>query len=227
MAFEDLTTSIDAFVELLHADCPGAPDILKKRAIRGAAMEFFRKTRGWREYIPSALSFDAVTAEADVNGISVLEDNVSVLDVDDAWIAGGGNRLHKHHRVKLDHDSPKWRSHTTNSEPTGYLMATKRRLRIYPALSADAGTVALDLELILLPSMNSDLFPDHAYDIYGEGIAAGALQRLKTQPGKAWSDPEQAGFFMKKFQYWITEAKAERAMHAVRAINERRRTAYR
>jgi hypothetical protein len=106
-------------------------------------------------------------------------------------------------------------------------MTANRRLRVYPSIEAGASMVWLDLELVLLPTLDTEWFPDFAFEIYGETIAAGAAQRLKSQTAMEWSDPKAAEYFMKKFQLGVHEAKIEKARRVVVALNDRRRRCFR
>lgn len=192
-----------------------------------AAMEFFRQTRAWREFVAQAAYADEYVQEFDVNAVArQVAANVTVMDVDDVWLSADGTRLKKRAVPAMDFNHPDWRSDTART-PTGYYMTPNRRLRVYPSIEAGAPMVWLDLELVLLPTLDTKQFPDFAFDIYGETISAGAIQRLKSQTGMEWSDPKVAEYFMKKFQVGIHEARVEKARRVTAAINDRRRRCFR
>jgi len=220
-------TDVDAFVRLVSMDCPGGPDFVKQRAVLQSAVQFFKETRAWRAHFPGGVMVGAFAPEADLNQVATwVGKHTRVLDIDGCWLNACGTPLKQIHRTMLNTSRPGWRKDTADL-PTGYFLFPPRHLRVYPAPSDDAGMVSLDVELVLLPSMEASRLPDFAYDVYGEVICAGAIQRLKSQPGVEWTNPEQARYFLRAYREGIHKARLEKAQRVADAINERRRQTHR
>lgn len=223
----DINTSVDRFVRLVSADCPGGAEFVKKTAVCQAAVQFFRETRAWREYIPEGGIVAAASPEVDLNRVAEwVSKDAKAMDINGVWLSRDGTPLKKIHRTFLNDQRPGWHKETSDA-PTGFFMTPQRMLRVYPAPTAKAGTVSLDLELVMLPDLEAEKFPDFLWDMYAETIAAGAAQRLKSQPGMPWTNPEQAKYFWGKFNDGIRTARLEKAQRVAEAVNDRRRRIYR
>lgn len=223
----DVNTDIDDFVRLVHADCPGGLDTLKQRAVIQAMIEFFKKTYAWREFVEQSAYVDYFNPEFDVSTVMrTVVPGAAVMSVNDVWLSSDTQRLKKLARAEMDKNQPDWRKDTAD-KPRGYFFGPGKRLRVYPVPKKDAGFIDLDIEFVLLPTMDMTRFPDFVYEMYGETIAAGAAQRLKSQPYMPWTDPQQAQFFFKKFDAGVREARMDQARQVARAINEKRRRSFR
>jgi len=220
-----VNTDIDQFVRLVSLDCPGGPALLKEQAVRHSAIDFCKQTRAWREEL------DRVFVRPGDKYVDVTQfaravvKHAHVLDVDDAWLADG-TRLKKQSREAMDKNRPDWRQET-DTQPRGYFMTPQRLMRLVPAVGASADSLELTVELVLLPDMKISKLPDFLYEVYAETVAAGAVQRLKSQAYMEWSAPEQAGYFLRKYTDGVHVARLERAQRNVDALNERYRKIFR
>ena len=216
------TIGVDVFVKRLAPDCPGGPNFLKKQAVAAAAAEFFRQTRAWREFVHEAAYVDAFTREISADRVArhTAGGYAALLDINGVWLSDG-TRLQERARTFLNKGGTDWREDAAE-KPTGYFFTPERKIRVYPSLKKGVPILWLDMEMVLVPTMDAETMPRFAWDFYGETILAGAAQRLKSQPGASWSNPEQARFFLKQFQMGIREARREKAKRVADAINERR-----
>ena len=222
------TVSIDRFVSRVSMDCPGGIDFLKKEAVRGAAVDFFKKTRAWREYVSEGAFVHHFHPEVDANRLArMVSAQAMVFDVNGVWLSKDKTPLRERSRSSMDAGAGAgdWRGHSAKV-PTGYFLTPKRMIRVYPELDQGAEAVGLDVEMVLTPDLDADVFPAFM-SLYAETICAGAAQRLKSQPGMPWSNPEQARFFMRLWLDGVREARLEKARRVASAINERRRTSFR
>lgn len=223
----DVNTDIDAFVDLVRADCPGGIDTVKQRAVIQAMIDFCKQTQAWKVFLDRRVYVDHINPEVDVGrAVRSVFAGAAVRGVDDVWLSKDACRLKKMARADLDQNKPDWAKQTAQ-RPTGFLMGPGRRLRVYPAPEKQSGLLFLDLELVLIPTLKMTRFPDFIYEMYGDTIAAGAAQRLKSQPAMPWTDFQQAQFFFKKFSAGVREARLDQAQQVVRAINEKRRRSFR
>lgn len=227
---QGVNTPLSSFVPLVSEDCPGGLNLLKEKAVLASAMEFCRRTRMFRTRFDEVATVTDATPWIDINAAAndAIEDEdvaVRVVDVGDVWLSPRETRLTNPAAATLDRKRPSWESDTADT-PTSYLFTTDRRVRIYPALSAGADPVKLDMELVLTPARSSAKVPDFLYDIYADTIVAGAVQRLKTMPDQPWSNPGQAVFFFNKNQAGIDDARIEAARRIIKPINNRARSRY-
>lgn len=223
-----LNTSIDDFLTLVSENCPGGLDFVKKRAICRAAAEFCKKTWAWHEDVLDVRLFPSDNGVLDATRLALeISRHAIVWGVDDIRLAKDGTPLSRTSRPALDKDNPGWRLETTDTEPTHFFLRPQRELVYYPALAADADTVKVNIELVLLPSQGMVYFPDFLFNFYGEAIALGAAQRLASQKNSEWYNPDQAQYFLAVFNRAIQDAKVAQAKRVVDAINERRRRNFR
>lgn len=221
-----VSTDISGFVSLLAMDVVSCPTFLKEQAIRQASQEFFRETRCWREVIEE-YTVGGGEKEIDAN---LMAQRISLaaqaLEVNDVWLSEDGTPLKKLSHESLDKNISGWRTDTADT-PTGYFMKIDGNLRIYPAMADDADDIELDIELILIPKLTMETFPDFSYNLYSEAICAGAAHRLLVHPGQPWSDPERSSYFLEKFKKGIRDSRLEEAKRVVDALNAKNRRYFR
>ncbi len=223
---QHINTHIDQFVTLVSENCPGGLDFVKKRAVCRAAAEFCRKTWAWREVLDDVWLMPDDSFLDTGQLARMISREALVYDVEDVRKADDNAVIRKTSRQILDKNHPDWRSETTDTHPTHFLLTPQRQLVFYPQLAEGAKMVAINLELVLVPTMAMIRFPDFLYNFYGETIAAGAVQRLQSQKGSEWFNPDQAKYFLAVFREALNEARVAQAKR-VDALNARRRRSFR
>jgi len=174
---------------------PSCADVVAINAVRNAAVEFCTRTLAWNEaqdpvtvdYTEFPLSFDAPS------GARVCE----VLSA-----TFGSHPLRTVTQDELDAYGSDWR--TLTGVPSMYFLPSTDTLSTYP-LPGTAGNLLL--RVAYAPTRSSTNIDSSSYELYLEGIAAGALARLLREPGQAYSNPPLAEYYDTQFEREVTGAK--------------------
>lgn len=62
----------------------------------------------------------------------------------------------------------------------------------------------------LMPSMDSNSYPDFIYEYFSDGIVSGIVAYLQMQPHREWSQPNAAGIHLERYQQTLFNAKQMR-----------------
>jgi hypothetical protein len=220
-----VNTDLDDFLDDLNIHVPFCPDFAKQAALRQSLSEFFEETRSWRATIEDQPVF-AEDRWLDANQLARhVSPHALALAVDDMFLSDTKARLQRMDIETMDRFKPGWIGHSADS-PVGFMVYADRRVRIYPAMTADAASVDLDLELVLTCDAEITVVPDYVFQFHRAAIVNGAAWRLLSQQGMPWTDPERSAFFRGVCRAEIDDGKNERALRAVNAANERSRRAF-
>ena len=185
-------SALDVFLTEVRPWAPGVPDPVAFKAIRGASIEFCKRTRMWKfedDYDVSAEDAGEIFTPTG----SVLHD-IEVVEFD-------GKELTPIAARDLDKKVPRWRTtpiEENSGLPQYVTQIQQNALRIVPAL---AGHVYVCLRL--KPDPNAMEVPDFLADEYREVIGWGALGRLLTIPGQSYSSGELAQYYKALFEQEI------------------------
>jgi len=183
----------------LQAYAPEAPEPMLARIFVEAARKFCRESRAWRSDVS-----ETVTASTLAVAITPPTDS-EVIDIASA-VLDDEYTLDKRTVKQLDRDYIDWRT-DTGSPAHVALSGTLNEIYVAP-LSDTTYTSALDLELVLQPTLTATTFDDALFSKYEELITNAALGALLMIPRKLWSDSKLALYHMGLYQEAIDAAKS-------------------
>jgi len=111
-------------------------------------------------------------------------------------------------RDELDRANSDWRSETGTS-PSAWTIDNEGAARIVPIPTATV-TTGLLIRAVIVPVLTvvTDTLPDFLYYEHEAALRAGILGQLMAQPGKDWTNPQQAGFYQNVYGSGILKAKS-------------------
>jgi hypothetical protein len=147
---------------------PGCPDPLLEQELRGAAIEFFRRTRAWRQWL------DEITTTAGVRQYPiVLPSGSEIVRIEQATADDRPIEVQIHHAQRAD---------PAAVQSSDYALASDDRRTLTILRDVAAGT-RLRLQAALMPSLTAAGIPDDLFAQHVDAIVAGARYRLKRMPG--------------------------------------------
>ena len=182
--------------EVLPA-APGCLDEVARRAIRAAAMEFFRDSTAWRH---------TTEGSAVIEGAREVELSLP-----------RGTFIHRVFWARIgDRDlkgiSERWASDDSRGIPREYSVPSGgRQLLLNPIPQKGEFVPGLIAHVALVPGFDSTDIPRNLLEKYRMGLVYGAIRNVLATPGAAWSDIRLAGEYGMMFE-------TEKA-HALRASN--------
>lgn len=182
--------NISEFLPEIYLEAPGCPEAVALNALRHTLREFCERTRAW---------------QADLDGISLIDD-IPQYDIDvppDAELVVVLSARYDDSQItpiytpeEMDRVLITWRTDTGTG--VSYLIQEWNTLFVSPIPTAD-DTTPVYLRAALKPTMTATTCSD-ILDQWREGISAGALARLKSAPGKSWTDREGAEYYRGMFE---------------------------
>ena len=111
-------------------------------------------------------------------------------------------------RDELDRANSDWRSETGTS-PNAWTNDNSGAARITPTPSATV-TKGLLIRSVVVPvfTLVADTLPDFLYYEHEAALRSGILGSLMAQPGKDWTNPQQASFYQTAYAAGIQRAKS-------------------
>lgn len=180
-------SSLDTFLSSVRPWAPGVPDPTAYKAIRNASIEFCERTRLWK------YEDDYDVTEEDCNSGILTPGGSQIHDIE--IVLFDGRELAPRSTRDLDRLLPKWRvGGNATGLPSYYTQIDQNTLRVVPARDGH-----LYVCLRLKPSQDATDIPDFIANEYREVIAWGALSRVLTIPGQAYSNPELGTYYAEKF----------------------------
>lgn len=185
---------------------PECPDLLIEHAVKRAAQAFCTETGAWRVLL------DPVAVAALATSVTLVKpartDIVCALNV---WI--DGQDLDKTTADELFKDDPQWIAKT--GSPTDWMEEEPGVLRLYP-IPESATTTGLVARVSLMPGEDATGVGDVIASRYRTHITDGALSILMMDPGRAWTNLEQAAFRTTLFDAATAEIRTKLALESVR-----------
>lgn len=202
-------TNYEAFFPYVLTEVPGAPEPVVLLAIRNSCIEFCEKS------LVLTRDHDPITLLQGINDYELEPpDGYLVVKVQKAWVENN----------PIDPIAPDivrdaavynrlFASYSTGSgsTPKGYLQKEERSISVWP-LPDKRYPNGLTLRVALKPTRASSQIDDVIFEDYAEIIASGALHRLMSSAGKAYTSPELAGVHKLKFDQGVNVARS-RALH--------------
>lgn len=163
-------TFYDDILPYIHADLPGCPRPVVIQELREAINDFLRKTHVWKVDL-DPIYRRAGTTDYDLDGIP---DNAQIQLV--TAVTNDGRLL----------------------TPVKDYTCPRRELLRLATAPTESKSRALEVSVALRLTNEAESMDDEAFDAvwrdWRQAIRHGVLARLKAQPDKTWSNPEQANF---------------------------------
>lgn len=205
-----MSTLLTTFLPEVVPYVPHAPEPIVINAIRNALIEFCEKT-AWDTYecVPQDSQVGVSDYEADTPAgaevsrvMSAFYDGVPLTPVSDETIR----------RMFPAQD---WRDLT--GTPRWWVQLDRHILRLVP--QPDVAIVdAVKIVVALRPTRTATVCTDDLWNLWGEGIAKGAVARLQVIPQQAFTNQRSADQFMKQFLDTIGRAKIDRNRGLARGV---------
>lgn len=176
------------FLPDIYLEALGCPEAVALNALRHTLREFCERSKAWL---------------ADIDSISVIADQPS-YDIDvppDAELmillsaTYNSRTMTIYTPEEMDRLLTTWRTDTGTG--VSYLIQDWTTLYVSPIPTAD-DSYPIYLRAAFKPTMSATTCGD-VLDNWREGIAGGVLARLKTVPGKPWTDREAAVYYRSLF----------------------------
>lgn len=191
--------SLDEFLPRVRVEADGVPRALALLHIRTVLRELCRASHIWQQEL-DPITLYANVAERDIP----RPDGAEVMRILGASYQGG--TLKRRSTEQLRAADPDWQ--TATGDGLSAIVPGYRTVRLYPIPETTlADPLYLTVELV--PSQSTTQCPDELLE-YADGIAAGALARLKRMAGKPWTDRQA----VREYEDEFNEA-VGRAIHEV------------
>lgn len=190
------------FYDEVMPHLPGCELPIAENAIRNAAIEFCKKS------LILQVDLDAFTTVAGQSTYDLAYDaNLGVTKiVSGRWSAGtgGSGRLWPTSPDVLDQSGIEWE--TLTGSPSNYYLIDPDQVRLVRIPESE---VTINLKCAMKPLRASTGIEGFMVERYKEDIAAGALGRLMSMPGKPFTNLQLGGYQNTQFQAAITRARSE------------------
>lgn len=177
---------------------PGCPDPVAEDKVRDKAIEFFKRTRCWRDDI------DPISLVANLNVYDLIAmDGVLVTELFSLQCQGVpmGFKTQK----DLDNEFPTWRLQTAD-RPTMFFLPNEREVQVV-FMPNQALSNALTGQVAFKPSQDGTGIPTLLWEEHRTAIANGALGELLKMPKTSWFDAALAIEREVKFEKAVVEAR--------------------
>lgn len=166
-----------AFFPELLTFAPGCPDPLAEAKVRQAAIEFFRRTRAWVEWLdPSTSVAGLVEYDFDLpTGADVARVERATLDGNPIVIASFRDASHDASRQELAEQ--------------GLLSRDLKTFRLGRSVAAG---LSLQVQVALIPSRTATGLPDDLFEKYVDDIVRGARAKILSIPGTDFYNPDMS-----------------------------------
>jgi hypothetical protein len=176
-------------VPRVHEVAAAAPEPTVIRHLRDAAREFCRRTRIWRTTESWTLGTGACEVVA-------VDQETELFEISHAKL--GETDLEAKTIDWLDKERPGWRAEEGTARIITQVSPKTVRVTPKPEIDDD-NPLTLTLELILLPSHDTERLPDPLIDTYAQMIADGALGRVLALPSD-FAQPDLAAVHARAFE---------------------------
>lgn len=200
--------SYDDFLSRVLIEVPGCPEISALQAVRDSCIEFCEKS------LILTRDHDPVTVKAGVVDYELEPPSgYLVVKVMQAWL--DNNKLEPmaydiireasvYNRLFSAYQS-------APSTPIRYLQKDERSVSLWPLADKNYAN-GLTMRVALKPTRSSTTVEDVLFEDYAEAIASGALGRLMSSVGKAYSSAQGAALHKAQFTQGLNVAR-QRASH--------------
>lgn len=187
--------NLTEFLPDIYLEAPGCPELVALNALRHTLRDFCERTHAWQE------TLDAI---APLEGFPSY-DMDAPPDSEVAVILSAtyaGRPVPVTTAREMDFHATDWRNVSGGS--VSAIIPGVSSIRVYPVPVADDEDTIV-IRAALRPTHSATTCGD-VLDGWREGIAAGALARLKKIPNKPWSDREAVSVYARDFGNAIADA---------------------
>ncbi len=163
---------------------PGCPDPMLEQELRGAAAEFFRRTRAWVQWLD-----EIATTAGEREYLIALPSGAEIVRIEQATADDRPIEVQIHRLLPADPATVPGADHALVS-------ADRRSLTTLRELAA---STRLRVQATLMPSLTATGIPDALFEQHLDAIVSGARFRLKRAPGPL-SDPPGAQLAFDEFE---------------------------
>lgn len=168
---------------------------LAVNALRNASIELYQKSWIYTQ-THDPVSLIPGIAEYDLDTFT----NQRIIGVTSAYV--GEKPIVPLAAAMLSKTNRKWESEVGIVE--GYLLTDSNIVRVYRIPQVRE---ALNMTVVLAPTKASTAIETYIYDLYSEGIAAGAKARLMAMPSKPFSNMSASMMYRAEFSAILIDAK--------------------
>lgn len=165
-----------AFMPELMTFANGCPVPMAESKARQAAIEFFRRTRAWVEWLDPVTSIASALAEYDMEPPT----GADVIRIERATISGNQIPIVSSRDVTQD-----WAR-----QPMNELQLVSRDLKTFHLGGTAAAGLLIQVQAALIPSRASTGIPDDLFEKYVDDIAHGARAKILSIPGTTFYNPD-------------------------------------
>lgn len=195
-----MTVTYEQLVPDVALDVIGAAEPLMVDALRKSAIQFCRQSRGWRETL-APVDLTANTPQV----VLVPPAKSYVLDVIRARHIPTDSKVFPRTREQLDASRSGWEVEVAD-RPIFFFLPKLNTVRLVPMASATTAG-ALEFDVALVPTHDSDGIADELDLEYRAAIVAGAKAVLQAMPQKEWTDAASANMNASIFAEGVREAR--------------------
>lgn len=188
-------TKYEDMLDDVIPEVPGCSVDVAINALRNACMELFQKSWIYTQN-QDPITTEVGTAEYDMDSFT----NQRIVGVVSAYL--GDTPLIPLAEEMLNATNRHWATETGFVE--GYMMTDSNLVRLY-RIPEVTGT--LNMKVALAPNKKSTGIETFVYDLYSEGIAAGAKARLMTIPKKPFTDLNTSLMYRAQFAATVSDAR--------------------
>lgn len=191
-------TAIASVYPKVRIEAPGAPEPLIADVVGDAMRDFFRDTEVWRHTTSPLLDWTTGAVFPALTPGAELPADTRVVRVDEVKYANDGTNLKPisfSTRSQLDGEFPDWEVRTGTSPQRWTNDGNAGSPRIVPIAEADV-TGSLQIRVVVSPISTMTDVPDWWYDEFHDIWRFGALARLLKMPGRDWTNPPLAQYYM-------------------------------
>jgi hypothetical protein len=192
--------TLDDILNEIRPNVPKASVLSIRRALRTALRRFCTESQAWRTDVNN-YSLTAGTIEHDLS--AELPTGAGIYAFSDAPTqVSDGKPIHLSSPQELNRILPNWRN-TTGTVSYCYLVSPTT----VAFIKAGSSSIAVDMNLVLMPLQNSTAIDDDFLENYWEALASGAIAGLLSMPGQEWSNPNLAQTYAATFASLIEDAR--------------------
>lgn len=191
-----MSKALNAFAQDITPLVSGCPDSIIEKAILNACIEFCQRTQSWRTTETETVIQHSFPLTVSTPANAKLHRVLSVT-ADGVALASGID-------LQLDESQSSWRDGT--GQPVEWLMANDDELIVTPLPESN---MQLGITACYHPARTAASVPDYLYDAHAEIIASGALARLLSMRGAAWTEPNLAALHAGRFAEAIRDTRSD------------------
>lgn len=176
--------NLSEFLPDIYLEAPGCPEAVALNALRHTIRDFCERTRAWQAVIdPIDLIAGQPSYDIDVpHGAELMLVLSATYD---------GMTIPIYAPEEMDKARPSWRDETGTG--VSKLIQDWNTLFVNPTPTAD-DDVQIEIRAAFKPTLSATTCGDILGN-WHEGIAGGAISRLKSIPGKPWTDREGVSYY--------------------------------